>query len=364
MDHSLDNGLQAMAVAQLDKSGTPDLSHVVIAYAGTNSGDIKDVVTDVEHLGFGFKNTHYLRNYTDSQFTSAKEFADEIARKYPNAEISTTGHSLGESLAMYVAVQNNYPNVGFNGPDISAMISRDQVRYMQTHPEQFRNYRNPNDKIGNITGNTTQTALYVDLDNQIGILDDHSLSAWKFDKKGKVIDLSRSVQTVGETDVASIDAFMKHQYATEKSELEKGGLSASERIQLDYLSATAVASRLSSLSYSSKDLFELIYDTAANEFKMLYEKTKDHLTTVNKLSEDEIKSLYKEEGVSYDTMVNQPMEHFSDRKEQIDETLGELIRLKDQLKLGMEQMRTQESNLGREIDVWSKRIVGYSPEIR
>ena len=45
------NGMQAMAVAPVDKNGNVDDSHVVIAYAGTNSSDIKDIETDLQSLG-------------------------------------------------------------------------------------------------------------------------------------------------------------------------------------------------------------------------------------------------------------------------------------------------------------------------
>ena len=47
------NGMQAMAVAPVDKNGNVDDSHVVIAYAGTNSSDIKDLETDAQSLGLG-----------------------------------------------------------------------------------------------------------------------------------------------------------------------------------------------------------------------------------------------------------------------------------------------------------------------
>lgn len=47
------NGMQAMAVAPVDKNGNVDYSHVVIAYAGTNNDDIKDLGTDVQSLWLG-----------------------------------------------------------------------------------------------------------------------------------------------------------------------------------------------------------------------------------------------------------------------------------------------------------------------
>ena len=45
--------MQAMAVAPVDKNGNVDYSHVVIAYAGTNKDDIKDIETDLQSLGLG-----------------------------------------------------------------------------------------------------------------------------------------------------------------------------------------------------------------------------------------------------------------------------------------------------------------------
>ena len=50
---STSNGMQAMAVAPVDKNGNVDDSHVVIAYAGTNKDDIKDLGTDVQSLWLG-----------------------------------------------------------------------------------------------------------------------------------------------------------------------------------------------------------------------------------------------------------------------------------------------------------------------
>ncbi|MFU2181402.1 triacylglycerol lipase, partial [Streptococcus pluranimalium] len=48
-----DNGMQAMAVAPVDKNGEADYSEVVIAYAGTNSKNVADLVTDGKMIGLG-----------------------------------------------------------------------------------------------------------------------------------------------------------------------------------------------------------------------------------------------------------------------------------------------------------------------
>ncbi|WP_157456798.1 lipase [Carnobacterium maltaromaticum] len=133
---SKENGMQAMAVAPLDKNGKVDTSQVVIAYAGTNVGDDLDVLTDVQTVGLN-KDTlttstrvevpfnpnkpsdRYVTTTTtvDAQSVTALQFANEISKLYPNSRITTTGHSLGEYLALLVAAENQWVNVGFNGPD-------------------------------------------------------------------------------------------------------------------------------------------------------------------------------------------------------------------------------------------------------
>ncbi|MFC3931618.1 lipase family protein [Streptococcus dentapri] len=190
VEDNTDNGMQAMAVAPVDKDGNVDTSQVVIAYAGTNAGDPKDLETDAQSIGLG-RDKLQMRtglnsaSVTDSQFRTAQDFAKEVEKEYPKAKITTTGHSLGESLAMYVALHQGYKNVGFNGPDIHNLLSDKEIKYMQKHREQFRNYRNPHDGVGNITGNETETAIYVDRQNG-AISEDHSLSEWRFDQDGNL----------------------------------------------------------------------------------------------------------------------------------------------------------------------------------
>ncbi|MGT2888393.1 lipase family protein [Streptococcus didelphis] len=74
----------------------------------TNSGDRLDRNTDVEMAAGG--DTYLLadpttKTFRKSQGKSALEYAEKISHKYPNSEITTTGHSLGESEALYVALQ-------------------------------------------------------------------------------------------------------------------------------------------------------------------------------------------------------------------------------------------------------------------
>ena len=73
------NGMQAMVVAPVDKNGNVDYSHVVIAYAGTNKDDIKDLGMDVQSLWLGkdkLRSRSGLNSakVVDSQFVMALDY--------------------------------------------------------------------------------------------------------------------------------------------------------------------------------------------------------------------------------------------------------------------------------------------------
>lgn len=206
------NGFQAMAVSPF-LDGVADTSQIVLAYAGTNFHDSRDRDTDLQMIALGrtqkLTTGHKLlpllplpipfTGYqTEAQAKSALAFAQEVAKAYPGAHITTTGHSLGQSLAMYVALKQGYQNVGYNGPDIHRMISAEEVQHMRQHPEQFINYRNPYDPIGGIMGNRTQTAHHVraskGLFNPFAIAGTyHGLANWRHDESGRLIDCQNQV---------------------------------------------------------------------------------------------------------------------------------------------------------------------------
>ncbi|MGQ7409645.1 hypothetical protein ACTGWG_11130 [Streptococcus suis] len=90
-----DNGMQAMAVAPY-VNGKADTSQIVIAYAGTNFADIRDVDTDIQTVIFGSKDTLVQGNvqqgelprFTDSQLISAQKFYDDIKKTVPRCFVN------------------------------------------------------------------------------------------------------------------------------------------------------------------------------------------------------------------------------------------------------------------------------------
>ena len=150
------NGMQAMTVAPVDKKGKVDYGHITIAYAGTNTGDIKDILTDVENVINGSKDYVGL-SVKQSQFTTADGYMKYIKNKYgqkvPNTKISVTGHSLGGSLALAVGGKHHLRTVAFNGPFPTHNLTSAQISYIKRHPELFADYLNTEDFIGNYNNN-------------------------------------------------------------------------------------------------------------------------------------------------------------------------------------------------------------------
>ena len=112
MEDNHENGMQAMAVAPIGADGQPDYSQIIITYAGTNAADIRDKVTDLKMIGYGntdrmaYIDSNHRGRVVEMQSAAALRFAEEVRKQFRNSQITTTGHSLGESLAMFVALKN------------------------------------------------------------------------------------------------------------------------------------------------------------------------------------------------------------------------------------------------------------------
>ena len=123
LEDNQNNGMQAMAIAPVNARGEVDTSKIVIAYAGTRVGDRRDIDTDVQQVLLGRKENLVTdiakgkgSTRTKNQLQTAKEFADEILKKYPSSLISITGHSLGGYLAVFVAAKYGWAATVFNAP--------------------------------------------------------------------------------------------------------------------------------------------------------------------------------------------------------------------------------------------------------
>ncbi len=151
------NGFQAIAVAPL-VDGIPDLSHIVVSYAGTNPNHRADLVEDVMTIVGGTQGPL-------SQVVDAQRFADRVREAHPGSSISTVGHSLGGFLALLVAAEHGWDATTFNGPDPWEWLSPEAKERLEADRnagrQRLHNYVNEWDVIGNLYAHRTGAADFV-----------------------------------------------------------------------------------------------------------------------------------------------------------------------------------------------------------
>ncbi|OMF49763.1 lipase family protein [Paenibacillus peoriae] len=110
---------------------------------------------------------HYEAQYQDNQFTKAQTLYDEVKKKYPAAEISTTGHSLGGAEAEYVAVKNGLSSVSFAAPSIVHLLPEDLQKRVKAGEFKKTNvaFAHPGDSVG---GGATKANQHVGETYHIG----------------------------------------------------------------------------------------------------------------------------------------------------------------------------------------------------
>ncbi|EME7135883.1 lipase [Enterococcus faecium] len=269
------DGMQAMAAAPI-KDGKVDLSQVVIAFAGTNLSDWKDLETDARSAmnlygnrpGASFSEkatTNKILSVsglkTAGQINSAIAFANEVKKEYGEAAISTTGHSLGGFLALYVAAEKQWKNVGFNGPDPYDLLSPEAKKWVEENPGMLTNYRNHADFIGNFGGNGTGAEVRISMETAfLNLLASHSLTSWKFDENGKLIIPENENNVKARKQQKENQATQLFSYQLQelnnirkKLRLSGGRLTVNEQIYLDDTQARLVVEKLSAKMKSAME---------------------------------------------------------------------------------------------------------------
>lgn len=374
-----ENGMQAMAVAPIDKNGNVDTSQVIIAYAGTNFDDYLDVATDAQTVGLSSDTlttsekvfsgivdaNHPSNNYitqtntTDAQSITALQFAEETKKLYPNSSVSTTGHSLGEYLALMVAAENKWLNVGFNGPDPYGILSAEAKAWLKENSGMLTNYRNRGDAIGNLMGNGTNAeikiSLYLGLNPFKGVF--HSLSTWTFDKEGNLIIPKNDYNTKATQQQAEhylMTAFVRGVYTLgslkHKFQSSGGGISTSEQIYLDDSQALAVVKLASSEFELVMSDAVKIYQDGIKELETLWQKTKSKaLTSAPDLSHSDVMAILEASGASERIIVTLPSELFRTKIAKAKKMSEEFKQLVSEIKGKIAELVQRDQELARQL---------------
>ena len=362
-DNKDSNGMQSMAVSPI-KDGKVDTSNVVIAYAGTNFDDRLDRNTDLSTIGGGndWINTNgwwESPNKVPSQTVSAKDFAIKIKNEYPNSTITTTGHSLGEFLAMYIAAENKWKNVGFNGPDAYGILSKGAKEWIKKNPGWLTNYRNRGDGIGNLMGNGTGAEVLISLN--MGFKPDpllfHNLSTWKFENGNLIIpknDYNKTAhRQMAERELRNqfILSLASLSLLEKKFKASGGGISKNERIYLDDSQDLAVVQLLSSEFDLVMTNTIKIYKDGIRELEELWETIKSKaFNDTSELSYQEVMDALESVGCNKNSMVTIPSEEFQKKIEKANKMGDKLKKLALEIKSTIADMVQKDEELSRQFN--------------
>ena len=144
----------------------PNSKKSIIGYKGTTN--YKDVLADVEAIG--------LNDYEHKDFKYAYNIYDKVKERYGD-NISTSGHSLGGSLADRVAAKNDKKAIVFNpGSGPLGFKTSDKTQVYRKQDDQVskyvsgKNIENLPEKKTVTYGNNSNLGLYV-----LNQLDSHTL---------------------------------------------------------------------------------------------------------------------------------------------------------------------------------------------
>ena len=124
------------------RQNNPD--EIIVAYKGTSN--LTDVAVDVAQIATGSP-VEKLGGVATGYFKIAQDKFDSVKAKYPNADITTTGHSLGGSLAYYIGKTNNVKSYIYNAGSSPLDIITDKG-IKHTEENKSTHYYVPGDIVG------------------------------------------------------------------------------------------------------------------------------------------------------------------------------------------------------------------------
>lgn len=301
---------------------------VVVSYTGTNpDGDfIKDGLTDIYSIGRGF-GYHYDNAYT---------FYEKMAEKYGAENLILTGHSLGGNVAQRVALKYNARmTIVYNPAPLYVKLTslKDDervVKNIQDIEKEMESFTGRVLRI-NTEGDLLQLSslaggVYlgekITLENSGG----HGLDAIVNDP-AQVAELERILAI--EFGLSRVTD-KKRQFISSSRE-GISGVTKNQWIYLDALQAQLLSGEIVKANNVAIESFKRSQTKGSQKANEIYKELS--MVPANfKLSAEEVKAVYYEQGVHYDSIVGD-IEEFSNKKIQtaleIAESFDTLRRLID-----------------------------------
>lgn len=353
------NGFQGMVVAPVGANGQPDFSHIIMAFAGTNATDwhLNDLSADLSNVVLGFEKDGTL----NSQFTSALQFYDEMAKIYGADNIdAVTGHSLGGALAQKVAAANHIPAVTFSTAGVEKQLTEAEKAWINGKGKDFiLNFMHKGDQISSWTNASDYgTAIYVGDFGEGALLSGHYLESYKFAEDGSLKGTKGEVWNITDSGVlqTGVDLIQK----TFKSQLKVlselkvrliasgGGLSAGEKIYLDSVQALAIVSTARAEFNLALTSVMKVYQDGIKESEELWQKSlSDAMNIGNQLERWEIYEALESMGCTEHNIVGVPTQQYQMKIDKVRKMSEQFISLENQIKAKISEIVARDSELAQ-----------------
>ena len=288
-----------------------DTGKVIIAYSGTNmeADGIKDPLVDLFGIGLNL-GIHYAPPYA---------FYEKMAAKYGPENLILTGHSLGGNIAQRVALRFNAPmTIVYNPAPLYAAglsplmlgilsliniasITIDQVKFSGKVLRVNTQY-DPLQAVAHVVG-----GIYIGREITLANSGGHSIDDI-VESEEQTAELKRILAI--EFGMSSI-IDKKLQFIRSSRE-GISGVTKSQWIYLDALQAQVLSEGLVKANNAAIESFKQTQAKGIQEANELY-KELSKVPAYFKLSAEEVKAVYYEQGVHYDSIVGN-VEEYSNKK--------------------------------------------------
>lgn len=258
-----------------------------------------------------------------------------------------------------IAAENKWQNIGFNGPDPYNILSPAAKDWVAKHPNDFTNYRNRADKIGNFGGNKTGAEILISMEMGLHAnpVDYHQLSVWQFDKKGKLLmpDNEFNQRAL----VQQAERHVMQVYAREMAGLKKlkaklraggGGLSKNEEIYLeDSQARLAVQTASDTITVAFRGLFRMYHQASNQSADRWRECLRCVAYASSELSEGEMIEEMERVGCTEVTMYQTHAEEYHEKMAKLNSMQQAFDTLVEEMTASINKLVEQDQALARQL---------------